>query len=425
MHIYFIGIGGSGLSPLAQLALDCGYEVSGSDLQRGFGTLAVEKRGVLVNYHANPDYIRELNQTNPIDFIVYTAACKPDDPELLFAKSHNIKTGKRDSFINKITAEKKLKMLAVAGTHGKTTTTAMVVWLFKQFNLPISYLIGSNISFGPASQYQEGSEYFVYEADEFDRNFLHYNPFASVITNIDYDHPDTYPTKQEYYKAFSDFSLRCSHLFTWQDERLKLEASSHATFLPNEDTELNITLFGLHNRNNMRLALNLFHHVAGSLDDEDSLKVANLFPGTQRRFEKIEKNIYSDYAHHPTEISATLQLASEIAKNIVVVYQPHQNVRQHEIKSLYDHCFDLASKIYWLPTYLSRENENLEILSPSQLSLHVSQNKKILISELNDDLKLKIFKELSQPATIVVGMGAGSIDQWMRTNFINKDKSYE
>jgi UDP-N-acetylmuramate--alanine ligase len=421
MHIYFIGIGGSGLSPLAQLALDCGYEVSGSDLQQGFGTLAVEKRGVLVNYHTNPDYIRELNQTNPIDFIVYTAACKPDDPELLFAKSHNIKTGKRDSFINKITAEKKLKMLAVAGTHGKTTTTAMVVWLFKQFDIPISYLIGSNISFGPSSQYQVGSEYFVYEADEFDRNFLHYSPFASLITNIDYDHPDTYPTKKDYYDAFNEFSKQSQYTITWQSEQSKIDLNNNTLFLDSSAVGGNLRLIGSHNRMNMTLALELFQYIyKGSKYQQDRLNAANLFPGTQRRFEKIGQNIYSDYAHHPTEVAATLQLASELSENVVVVYQPHQNVRQHEIKELYSNCFKLCSKIYWLPTYLSREDESLEILTPQQLISFVKTNQQIIISDLDESLKTNLDKDLVDTDTLIVGMGAGSIDMWMRNNLTKK-----
>jgi UDP-N-acetylmuramate--alanine ligase len=414
MHIYFIGIGGSGLSPLAQLALDCGYEVSGSDLQEGLGTLAIEKRGVVVNYHTNPDYLQELHEAKTVDYIVYTAACKANDRELLFASINNIKSGKRDSFINKITIEKKLKMLAIAGTHGKTTTTAMTVWLFKQLNIPVSYLIGSNISFGPASQYQVGSQYFVYEADEFDRNFLNYRPFASVITNVDYDHPDTYPSKQDYYEAFNQFSLRSGCTFAWIAD---CEILEYCILLNNLTIGDDIKLLGKHNRMNMHLALKLFQHIFKEGVDENKLiEVANQFPGTQRRFEKIGENVYSDYAHHPTEIAATLQLASEISDNIIVVYQPHQNIRQHEVKELYSECFRLASKVYWLPTYLSREDETLEILTPEKLISYVSHDKKVVISQLNDELKINLEKDIVKKNTVIVAMGAGSIDHWMRTN---------
>jgi UDP-N-acetylmuramate--alanine ligase len=418
MHIYFVGIGGSGLSPLAQLAIDCGYEVSGSDLQEGHGTKEIEKRNIIVNYHDNPNYLQDLHSAKPVDYIVYTAACKPYDKELLFANNNNIKVGKRDSFLNKIIAKKNLKMLAIAGTHGKTTTTAMTVWLFKQFNIPVSYLIGSNISFGPSSQYQEGSEYFVYEADEFDRNFLHYKPFASVITNIDFDHPDTYSTKQDYYKAFNEFSLQSGCTFAWLDDFDKLE---HSIILNSDTIGDDIKLLGKHNRMNMYLALKLFQFILKEgVDKSKIIEIANLFPGTQRRFEKIGQNIYSDYAHHPTEVAATLQLASEISPKVVVIYQPHQNVRQHEIKDLYEDCFKSCSKIYWLPTHLSREDDSLEILTPLQLISFVKTDQQIIVSGLNEDLKSNLENDLLDPDTIVVGMGAGSIDHWIRNNLINR-----
>lgn len=416
MHIYFVGIGGTGLSPLAQLALDCGYEVSGSDLQHSFGTDVVEQRNVYVNYHENPDYLKKLHEEKPVDYIVYTAACKPDDKELLFAKTNNISYGKRDSFINTFLKQKKLKMLAIAGTHGKTTTTAMTVWLFKQLNIPISYLVGSNISFGSASQYQEGSEYFVYEADEFDRNFLHYSPFVSIITNIDYDHPDTYPSKGDYYEAFNIFATQSNHVITWDNEISKIKKADHISFLPESIISTKINLVGAHNRSNMALALKMIQYLFGGLDyDTEKLDIANLFPGTQRRFEKINKNIYSDYAHHPTEIAATLQLASELSDKIVVVYQPHQNIRQHEIKALYKNCFSLASKIYWLPTHLSRENPELKVLSPQDLISFVDNNQKIIESALDNNLKLNLQKNYLD-GSLILAMGAGSIDQWMRNN---------
>jgi UDP-N-acetylmuramate--alanine ligase len=140
MHIYFVGIGGSGLSPLAQLALDCGYEVSGSDLSHSHCTDAVEKRGVSVGYLQDGSNIRRIHNEKQIDFVVYTSACKPDHAEIQFAHEQGIRIGKRHEFINKILADKNLKMIAIAGTHGKTTTTAMTVWAFQKRNsLQLSY----------------------------------------------------------------------------------------------------------------------------------------------------------------------------------------------------------------------------------------------------------------------------------------------
>jgi UDP-N-acetylmuramate--alanine ligase len=428
MHIYFVGIGGAGLSPMAQLALDCGYQVTGSDLSEGHGTREVQKRGIEVGFDQSGSYITQVQNTKPIDWIVYTAACKPDHKELEFARQHGIKSGKRDEFINLILKQKNLKMLAVAGTHGKTTTTAMTVWMFKELALPVSYLIGSNISFGPSAKYEEGSEYFVYEADEFDHNFLHFNPFASIITNIDYDHPDTYPTHTEYYNAFAQFITQNQQLVgLWQDSYATLNPETPdqigvtRVFHPQKDDPyttkyLNqIHLSGLHNRQNALLAVNLLSYLLRQNTDK-LCQLVTTFPGTQRRMELIDTHLYSDYAHHPTEIAATLQLATEINGEIAVIYQPHQNLRQYEIKQDYAKCFDRATKVYWLPTYLSRE-DGREILTPAQLAIY-SNNKNIIVSEFGDELRDQI-KQDQKAGKTIIGMGAGSIDDWMRKNLLN------
>jgi UDP-N-acetylmuramate--alanine ligase len=420
MHIYFIGIGGSGLSPLAQLALDCGYTVSGSDIAHSHGTNAIEKRGVSVGYRQDGEYILDVHKSNPIDFIVYTAACKAGHKELDFAQKNEIKTGKRHDFINKILQEKKLKMIAIAGTHGKTTTTAMMVWLFQKLNIPCSYLIGSNISFGPAAQYQEGSEYFIYEDDEFDRNFLNFSPYLSLVTCIDYDHPDTYPTKKDYIDAFNQFLSQSQMSEVWADVPEEIARYKGLSFIPKDIIGDDLKLFGLHNRENMRLALQGFQRLfGGAVYENKRVLVANKFPGTQRRFEHISDHIYSDYAHHPTEIEATLQLASEVNGEIVVIYQPHQNLRQHEVKEQYDMCFEGASKIYWLDTYLSREPDGVQILKKEELGKTV-KGPEVIYSDLDEKLKSAIDKEL-RAGKMVVAMGAGSIDNWVRMNFLDKN----
>src|SRR5690606_5798559 len=109
-----------------------------------------------------------------------------------------IKVAKRDELLARILHEKNLKLIAVAGTHGKTTTTGMMVWLLQQLGVPVSYSVGSTLSFGPSGKFDPKSEYFVYECDEFDRNFLHFHPYLSLITSVGYDHPDIYPTPENY-----------------------------------------------------------------------------------------------------------------------------------------------------------------------------------------------------------------------------------
>ncbi len=395
MHIYFSGIGGVGLGPLAEIALDAGYDVSGSDAETSPMFEQLQSKGAQTHLGQEVAIINQLHATQPIDWLVYTAALPQDHPELEFARANNIKTSKRDELLAHILQEKNLKLIAISGTHGKTTTTAMVVWLFQQLNLPVSYSIGSSISFGPSGAFNPSSEYFIYECDEFDRNFLHFHPFMSLIASQSYDHSDTYPTQADYDAAFEQFKSQSQQTITWRD------VSSQG-----------ITLAGEHNRSNASLAVAGVEKITNQ-PIEKLQQIVNSFPGTGRRFEKLIDNLYSDYAHHPEEIEATLQLAHELSENVVVVYQPHQNIRQHQLH--YDECFAGAKKIYWLPTYLSREDPNLEILTPEELTKALP-SEKIVLSELNADLKAAIEKELADGALVVL-MGAGSIDAWARENF--------
>jgi UDP-N-acetylmuramate--alanine ligase len=416
MHIYFVGIGGAGLSPMAQLALDCGFEVNGSDIMSGLGTDAVEERGVEVSYSQDGESMADLHKIKPIDWVVYTAACKSDHTELEFAMVNNIKFTKRDEFINFVLKEKNLKLIGVAGTHGKTTTTGMMVWIFKQLGIPVSYLVGSNISFGRSAAFEDGSEYFVLEADEFDRNFLKFEPHYSIITNIDYDHPDVYKTEADYFDAFLQYTqATVRSTYMWSEDFGKIVTPNNQIHFmdssePNIKHKLdNISLTGLHNRKNGLLCVELVREIIGC----EVTDVVSTFPGTQRRMEQLAPNIYSDYAHHPTEISATLQMAFENSENLVVVYQPHQNVRQHEIKHLYKNCFYGVKHVYWLSTYLSREINGLEILSPEYLISQIPDNSNITHSEMTVDLQKLLTEEVNNGST-VIAMGAGDIDKWIR-----------
>ena len=189
MHIYFSGIGGTGLGPLALIAHQAGYTVSGSDKQDSQYIGYLQDHGIQ-NIHIGQSEadIAAVHAATPIDWFVFSSAVaieQPHAPELEFCRSNNIKLTKRDELLSHILAEKKLKLVAIAGTHGKTTTTAMAIWLCQQLGLAISYSVGGKISFGEMGHFEPGSEYFIYEADEFDHNFLAFHPYLSVITGID------------------------------------------------------------------------------------------------------------------------------------------------------------------------------------------------------------------------------------------------
>ena len=432
MHIFFCGIGGSGLSGLAHIALDLGFIVSGSDLQHSQNIEELKTRGATIFLgQKDSQNIKNLNQKQKIDWFVQTAAIKPTQPELQFVQklqelqkkvespklisnpisslnklnnslekeqnssnrssnqktlieslteSSQIKISKRDEFINFVIDKKNLKLIAVAGTHGKTTTTGMLVWLFKKLEIPISYLVGSNISFGSSGQFQEKSEYFILECDEFDRNFLKFEPEITIIPSLDYDHPDTYPTLAEYNEAFGQFlgqvkkisycyesdyrkiyhtlieinencvdnskNVASSQKQQWREKfNKKIFEIDNLDGYQMSKIRKNIKLVGKHNRTNAYLvAMCVFNlPIIDQICEEKNFVWGNFywmdakskitkkelnikfqkmcdlltdFPGTVRRFEKLAENIYSDYAHHPSEIAATLELAQELVRNM-------------------------------------------------------------------------------------------------------------
>jgi len=318
MHIYFSGIGGSGLFPLALLALDCGWKVSGSDSKSSGNTDYLADLGVNISLDQDGKSLKILTDNQPIDWFVQTSALLENHPELLMATELELRITKRDKLINYILAAKKLKLIAISGTHGKTTTTAMLAWLFYQFEIPVSYLIGSTISYGPAARYMTGSKYFVLECDEFDRNFLSYTPQLAIIPSLDYDHPDTYPTQLDYQQAFLEFinrvegvTITTSKVIT-SLKQARGDIEDKVIKASNPAILTQITLTGEHNRNNALLTLGLFQKIESKPDLIQIIGAINRFPGSDRRFQKITDGVYSDYGHHPTEIAATLTMAREI-----------------------------------------------------------------------------------------------------------------
>ena len=447
MNIYFSGIGGSGLCPLAHLSLDCGYQVCGSDAQISSNTQELTVRGINITIGQSMEEIQKTYQKTPFDWIICTSALPQDHPHRVFADQNNIKITKRHELINTIVKDKNLKMIAVAGTHGKTTTTGMLVWIFKQLNIPISYLIGTNISYGQSGEYAQDSKYFVYECDEFDRNMLNFEPYLAIVPSLDYDHPDTYKTEKDYCESFIQFFSQCQSVISWQVvenylnivfEQYNLSFSrmldgKEIYFL--QDNEPNnqeyflttkwITLDGiLKRRNGILCVIAIMNFLKDlKLDVDNIFAELNSFPGTQRRFEKLAPNLYSDYGHHPTEIIATLQMATEYLfqnQKLILVYQPHQNLRQHDIdiQNGYKNCFLGMDKVYWLPTHLSRENE-LPILTPKKL-IKLSNHDTDPIFEASKMTKKLIttIKNHLKNGDLVLVMGAGSIDDWARENLV-------
>lgn len=424
MNIYFSGLGGVGIGPLAEIAQDLGYKVQGSDLRDTIVTKELQKRGIACHIGQDGSFLQACHDKDPIDWFVYTAALSNNHPELKLAQKLGIRTAKRDELMTHIIAQKNLRLIAIAGTHGKTTTTGMMIWTLGHLGIPVSYSIGTTISFGPSGKYDPSSQYFVYECDEFDRNFLQFHPYLSLITSIDYDHPDTYPDKKDYLEAFRQFGDQSKSIITWQDQAGDLFAGHPDTLLI--DTPLDIKLAGAHNRRNATLVVEAIAKL-GFVAEQPSdsgistiKKALSSFPGTDRRFEKLADNLYTDYAHHPSEIAASIQLARELSDHVVVVYQPHQNIRQHEFKDQYTICFNNAEAVYWLPTYLTREDPSLDILTPEELSSNLDDQSKVHIAKLDEKLWDAV-KQARADHQLVLILGAGSIDDWIRGKLNNDE----
>ena len=413
MHIYFAGIGGVAIGPLAEIAQEAGYEVSGSDLASSMMTEQLKQRGIDVTIGQTGAEIAAVHLAHPINWVVITSALPPNHPEIAFAKVHGIRLSKRDALLNHIIADKKLKLLAMTGTHGKTTTTAMMVWLFKQFDVPAAYSVGTTLTFGPSGHFDAHANYFIYEADEYDRNMLHFHPAICLIASLDYDHPDTYPTVDNYKQAFRDFIDQSQKVYMWHKDLEYVGLQPQPKIEIVRQSYQAITLHGEHNRQNATLVATSFAQLFPEFTLVDIMAALNHFPGTARRFEKLADNLYTDYAHHPAEIAAMVRSAAELSEHVVVVYQPHQNRRQHEVIHDYKNSFVGAEHVYWLPTYLSREDPNQAVLTPSQLISHLHDPTIAEPAELDDQLIQHIRTAHAQGKLVLV-MGAGNVDTWLR-----------
>ena len=413
MNVYFSGLGGVGIGPLAEIAHDAGYTVTGSDLAESPLTKELEEKGVAISIGQDGSYLRAVHEKTPLDWFVYTSALPQDHPELVMARNLGIHAAKRDEFLAELIEDRHLKLIAMAGTHGKTTTTGMMVWALKELGIPVSYSVGTTLSFGPSGAYDPNSEYFVYECDEYDRNLLHFHPYLSLITAIDYDHPDIYPTQESYNETFRTFISQSAHTIAWQKDLDHIQEPATDTIEAlASDAVAPLHIAGEHNRRNATLVLEGLKMLALGNESENE-KILEQFPGTDRRFERLADNLYSDYGHHPEEIAATLQLAQELSPNIVLVYQPHQNWRQYALKDSYTTQFEAAKKIIWLPTYLTRENPNQPTLTPQEITQNITNRQDISYGELDETLWQTIQRHRQQ-GYLVLCMGAGTIDGWIR-----------
>ena len=447
MKVYISGISGTGMGPLALMAKAAGIKVVGSDLAKGAIYSELEAAGIEIAIGPQDGKFLQAKIAEGLDWFVYTSALPKDHTELQLAKKSGLKCTKRDDFTAYLVEKLDLKMVAVAGTHGKTTTTSMLIWAATELGLPAAYIVGTTLQFAPSGAYHPHDKFFIYEADEYDRNFLKFHPWLAVIPAVSYDHPDIYPTREDYQEAFRQFRSQCENIIdsvptgsvasqstqnttaknhsstaTSKNHSATATARNHSANTTSENSRL-INLAGKVRRYGANLALQAIQLMAPKIPVEKIAEILNRFPGAGRRFEQIADGIYSDYAHHPDEIIATLDIAKDEAKlknyqGITVIYEPHQNTRQHEVLENYKDAFTAANKIYWLPTFLTRENPNLPVLAPEDFIAKLSDGSHAEPAKLSDDLFAKILAERNAKKLVIL-LTAGPADQWLRKNCKN------
>lgn len=439
MNIYISGISGTGLGPLALMAHSAGLGVCGSDLAEGAVSSELTAAGIDFEVgKQDGNYLQKCFDEGRVDWFVYTSALPKDHPELVLAEKLGLRISKRDELIAYLVEKLGLKMVAVAGTHGKTTTTAMITWTALNLGLPVSYLVGTTLPFAEAGKYNKSSEFLIYEADEYDRNFLHFFPWLSVITTVSYDHPDIYPTKFDYLQAFAKFEGQSERVIHGRELEGEAVSENEDTF----DFSEKFSLAGKARRYDANLAMQAIFEMVEEVDlqaaekslinggksyegrtiDEDLIiEILNDFPGVGRRFERITDGVYSDYGHHPEEIAATIEVAKEEAQRlglsgVVAIYEPHQNTRQHEVFDGYKNAFSGVEKLFWLPTYLTRENPELKVLTPEDFIASLDNKEVGEPAEMGDKLAEKLH-ELRDGGKLILLMTAGPADKWLREVF--------
>ncbi|HTE48946.1 MAG TPA: Mur ligase family protein [Candidatus Paceibacterota bacterium] len=395
--IFFIGIGGIGISALAKMALSRGMIVSGVNDEESSKTLdPLIALGVPILFQKD---IKNLSQLPTTDLYVYSDAWLHRGPEII---KHARESGKPVmSYFEALGAfAKEYKVIAISGTHGKTTTTAMVAQILMDAGLDPTVIVGSFIKKFDSNFRRGNSRYLVVEADEYNRHFLNFHPFIGVITNIEADHLDYYHDLEDIKSAFSQFLS--------QSENKVLNYAKYLKKVPK------LSIPGEHNRMNAAAAMAVADIL--NIKKENAQKSLSEFSGTWRRLEKKEQTregtvVYDDYAHHPTEIKASLQALRELypksKKKITVIFQPHLYSRTKALFNDFVKSFKEADEVFLLPIYFAREDKD-ETVSSEKLALAIEANgqKSQAFKDFETAEKAVLAMKLG-PKDVFVTMGAG------------------
>lgn len=448
MHLHLVGVGGSGISAIASVLLDRGYEISGSDLQENEIIESLRDRGAVVTIGHIKENIRGA------DALVISSAIPTDNPELSAAREAGVPILKRSDFLRYLMAGQ--VGIAVAGTHGKTTTTAMIAHILLELGYDPSVILGGSLPGIGGNGRAGAGDYFVIEADEYDHMFLGLRPEIAVITNIEHDHPDIFPTLAEYLDAFCEFVALLPQngklIVSGEDEgiaemlaEVKMPGVERVTYglvetemaaadiqlkaidyRPNQlggtdfvviDGDRTIGLVrlrvpGLHNVRNALAAIAVtldlgldFGRVCRALAD---------FGGVGRRFQVLGEvggvAVIDDYAHHPTEIEATLAAARQRYgdRRLWAIWQPHTFSRTRMLLPRFATSFADADRVVALDIYRSRETDTLGIHTADVAS--GIQHPDVQYIGRKEEAVDYLFDRI-RPGDVVLTLGAGDSNQ--------------
>jgi UDP-N-acetylmuramate--alanine ligase len=412
---HFIGIGGIGMSGLARLFLGEGKEVSGSDRSPSHITDALQAEGVTF-------FTSQVasNISDDIDLVVYTEAMAKDHEELVAAREKGIKTVNYFEALGMVANE--YYLIAVAGSHGKTTTTAMLIDIFEEVGLDPSAIVGS-LRAKTKSNYRKGkSKYFIVEACEYKRDFMSLEPDILVITNIEHEHVDYYPDLASVQAAFRELALKVPEdgfvIANTKDENvapmLEELSATVINYTDSFDPLRKITMPGVHNQ--MNAAAAIAAALQSGIGVELSEKALTSFGGTWRRFEYKGEvrgaKVYDDYGHHPTEITATVRGARELYpdKNIILVFQSHTYSRTKALFDNFANALVPADEVIILPIYAARET-NESGVSHTRLALRVNQKGGHATPYETFEATADSLKNRLTVNDVVIVMGAGDVTE--------------
>ena len=445
-HVHLIGIGGSGLSAIALFLKERGYKVTGSDRTQSLLTRQLSSQGVMVYAGHDGHHIQGA------DVVIRSSAVQDDNPEVQAARTAGIPVIKRQDFLAELTSG--AYCIAISGSHGKTTTTAMLAWVLTSLNQDPSYIIGGVSKDLGVNAHSGSGPVFVIEADEYDHMFLGLKPQMIVVTNVEHDHPDLFPRPENYLQAFSSFIqlvtpggdlLVCgddegAQQLAFQHAHLNLnirrygtsgQADYHAANLrangnggfdfrvlvnkPGGSVEIlgdvSLQVPGRHNVLNGLAALAVTHRLGLSVSQ--AAEVMSEFCGTGRRFDLLGEaggiTVIDDYAHHPTEIEATLSAARSRfpGRQIWAVWQPHTYSRTITLLDQFIQAFHQADRVIVTDIYAARERD--EGISAVQVAAKLD-HPTVYFSPTLAEASAYLLKNL-HPGDVLLVLSAGDADQ--------------